>query len=388
MELKIARKAAAVFLFAMFPGFFFYYSLVAFGTINALPVGYFGSVCVISLMILGALHASSIAAGRKIRMHGLFLSTIILTLLVVGGFNYTFNDKKEIFFWHAQAAIEFAAAYFIFRYAALDSKRLQLALMISCAGISAIVLSNIYEGQFYLRNSSDLDVSLPSYQGFGLSIFVTFFCITSPLTKAFARISLHLTAIVLLYLNGARSELAAYLVYASVLEYLISRYKSFIIFLVFSSIAIAALSFIFLDFELEGNRVTRLLTPSEDTSLSARQVINEFGWKTIMSSPLTGEYGNYEPGEYMHNVFSSWVDLGIAGPILMALVIIYLCRQISYLSNALERKHEASAAIALLASCMLLLLASKYFLYLPLAMLCGYVSRVSVQSQSILHRTS
>ena len=374
IAIRPVTASANLFLVAIFPGFFFYYSLSALGIIQPPPFGYFGSACAATLCSLGLAHVLRIYRYRTVHVHGVLIGLLVCNLGLVAAINRMFGNGLDVFSWHAQTIAEFLACCLVFRYADFKSNGARVTLIACCVVMATIVFSNIDNGQFYLKLAAEGEAKIPSYQGFALAIFVTFFAASSVIESNRLRMSVHAMALLLLYLNGARSELAGYIAYAGFFEFLEFRNKARAVALVIaSSIALAAI-FIATDLQIEGNRIISILTPDEDTSLAARSQLLSDGVNSLIDSPIFGAYGSYAPGDYIHNALSAWVDAGPIELLLLIALLGSLGTAIFRLSRRDATRKAAHAAAGMLAACILLLLTSKYFLYIPLAVVCGFTS--------------
>lgn len=378
MELRkkgISGHLGCLCFFALFPGFFFFYTMLALGHISAPPVGYFGAACFITLLLLAPIQCADSLRERSAHLHNIFLTLLLLNLILAVAVNYAFSNGSHLTLWHLISTAQFLACFLVFKYSVFSKPSMKLVVYASCVGMTVIVLSNVESGQFYLRLSAKNADAIPSYQGFAMAISFSFF-IAASITKTTAlRILLHLFAFTALYLNGARSEFVGYVLFSIVLEFLYTKHKPAVLLLALIVAPLSAAAIYFFSDITDGNRILLLFNLSKDTSLSARNEILLDGIDHIISSPFTGAYGSYTLGEYIHNALSVWVDIGIMGILILFSLIssLFIRVRAMYLSPHYSKLESCSAA-GMLACCILLLVSSKYFLFPLLAAVCGYSS--------------
>ena len=116
---------------------------------------------------------------------------------------------------------------------------------------------------------------------------------------------------------------------------------------------------------LPDNRTLELLDLSHSSSAGLRHQLTEQALASIGRHPLLGEYGNYEPGLYAHNLLSAWVDLGLLGFAALLALLIYPLTHLAIhgylLGGRTSRDHRYLLAWSLLTSTLLLLCLSHFF---------------------------
>lgn len=305
-----AGLANTAFL-ALFPGFFFYHSLVGLGLMPSLLGGFFSPVALLMLPALGCLYVHQLMKNRLggRRVDAAFFGFIAYFVLVLS-VQAAERANGDVLRSHWLAVLQLTVTFMIFRMA--DFTMVRRAAVLSLLGMAGIIFWFAQDGIFHL-----LDQSLISYQGFARSYLVTALVVLMLTTARWQRLALYAISVSALYLNGARSEFAALLVAAAANEIASSKHK----WLVFVTLSIlVALLFTFLQDLIEllpGNRTLQLLDIEAASSWQQRSANTESALQTIREHPLLGDFGSYvsigSAGDYAHNILSAWVDLGFIG---------------------------------------------------------------------------
>ena len=371
---RITGRLGGLCFLVLFPGFFFYYSLIALGLVPRLPFGYFGAACAVSLALLAPLRIDRLLRTRTVNRHSILVFLLLLNFSAAVLLGYYFDTGRDLTFWHAQSILQFLACYLVLRSADFSSDRAKKILLFCCAVMGGIVISNIDGGQFYLRLRAGDSVGIPTYQGFAMSLIVTFFVTASAIKTLRARLVIHALAIVLLYLNGARTEFVGYILFFATLEAIHARRKATVAVTAFITCFSAIIFIAFGGGSSGGNRVANLLRLSSDNSFNVRNEIFLAGLNDILSSPLIGAYGSYDPGWYIHNALSAWVDIGILGPILIVAIFISMILKTSRFHNYGNRDVQTHAAVGMIVCSAAILASSAYFMSPIFGAVCGYCS--------------
>lgn len=310
----------------LFPGFFFYQTLLGLGVIGAFLGGYFTAVAlVLTVPLIYTCHIES----KKNR--GFFSAYDLLCLLYIAYFliiiiiNYSSGANKMIAQRYIQSIIFCIDTYIIFRLINLSS-----AKFIFFTGASLVVMSTItiylsIDGFFYLQalgQAKDPD-NLATYQGFARSYIYTFFIVTALVTKAGVRLIIYGVAIATLFLNGARSEFSAILFSVPLIEIYYTRHKVTCIFSLIGISLILMTSSQSLATMLPDNRTLQLLDLSHSSSAVARQHLSSDAWRTITENPFLGSFASYADGHYAHNILCAWVDFGLFGFVFFAILLLF-----------------------------------------------------------------
>jgi O-antigen ligase len=130
-------------------------------------------------------------------------------------------------------------------------------------------------------------------------------------------------AIASLFLNGARSEFSGVLFLIPILELYHARQKLYsvgIVFLLMIWFAANAESIVSM---LPDNRILQLFDVSHSSSGVAREQLSSDAWHTITENPIFGDFGSYPDGYYAHNILCAWVDFGLVGLVLLAVLLVW-----------------------------------------------------------------
>ncbi len=308
----------------LFPGFFFYQTLLGLGLIRAYLGGYFSVVALILALPLAFIYFFAVKRNKNFiskfdLVHVLFIIYILLVLVI----NYLAGANGVIVQRYVQAVIFFVEMYIIFRLIDFNERAFVIVATGTLLAMSAITIHFSIDGFFYLQALNDAKdpASLATYQGFARSYIYTFLIVISVTTAVGARLFLYGLAITTLFLNGARTEFSALLVLVPLLEFYHTRHKLYLTLpLVFILIqfaanakAIAAL--------LPDNRILQLLDLSHSSSAVARDHLTGNAWRTITNNPVFGDFASYSDGHYAHNMLAAWVDFGLVGFLAFAAIL-------------------------------------------------------------------
>jgi O-antigen ligase len=116
--------------------------------------------------------------------------------------------------------------------------------------------------------------------------------------------------------------------------------------------------------ELPESRITALADLKQDNSSNERDRMARDGMEKIFESPLTGAYGEYEEGGYIHNIMSVWQETGFLGALFFLFMLGVPVAKLISAIIAEQSSHKDNVAISILLTAILLLIAGKYFTYL------------------------
>jgi hypothetical protein len=351
--------------FLLFPGFFYYHTLLGTGTTGAFLGGYFSPMALLVTLPLAAVYYRRMRtdAGRlsAIDLHYGMFNAYFLTVIVV---NAASGANRTIVSNHVLGMLFMVLTFVMFSFIDFSHRQFRFMAIGSLLGMSAIVFGFSINGVFYLGGlgmAKDAD-SLATYQGFARSYLMTFLPVVAHTRSTLLRLVLYAVGAATLFLNTARSEFAALLFAIPIIEFYFSRHK-----LVFLGVAvtIGVLVGSHLDqivASLPDNRILELLDLSHSTSANKRHHLTLYARHTIASHPLMGDYASYAPGYYSHNVLSAWVDLGLFGFVyLLAITAVPAIPMFLKEFFAGRRRPEFILGFALACVTVLLLISSHYF---------------------------
>lgn len=352
-------------LFALtFPGTILYYVATSQHLFPPINAGFFGLMCGLSLITVFPLYIFDTFRLGKIQSTdcAFFLFLIFFALIVA--WHGTQTSDKSLMTWHLTSIAQSIAVFILCKKTFTTQENYSKLIALFWLASSACILIFSEGGRFALRETSGDVGVIPSYQTFALCYMITTIYIVTKISWRHIRLTIHIIALTCLYINSARSEFAGYAFFAALLEFLSYKKKSTPIFL-----AIVAAGFTFTAItsdvvKLPQSRITALADLQNDNSSNVRDRISREGIDKILESPLTGAYGQYEEGEYIHNIMSAWQETGLIGALFFIILIgAPALKGIVDLFSG-ESRHISMVGLSLILTTILLLIAGKYFTYL------------------------
>jgi hypothetical protein len=380
--------------FLLFPGFFYYHTLLGTGTTGAFLGGYFSPISILYMLPLALTYYQRMRRDPRrlsaIDLHyGVFMAyfVIIVAIHVVTGANSLIVKD------HLQCILFMVNAFVMFTFIDFGHPQFRAMAFIGVAAMSAIALAFSVNGVFYLgalgEAQDGADSSLATYQGFARSYLFTILPLIAYTRSLPVRLLLYAVGVVTLFVNTARSEFAALLFAIPIFEFYFSRNK-----LIFVGVAVAILMLLSMHIDeivaaLPDSRILELLDLSQSTSADKRHHLTVYARQTIAAHPLIGDYGSYEPGYYSHNVLSAWVDLGLFGFVyLMAIVIVPAIPMFFKEFLAGRRRPEFIHAFVLACVTVLLLISAHYFTDMLVGATLGAYSQYRFERKYGKYRSS
>lgn len=389
-----SRREQAILLaafFLLFPGFFFYHTLLGTGTTGAFLGGYFAPVSILFVLPLFFIYVGRMRRDpRRFHAVDLHLGLFLLYFVAVIGVNAAAGANRTIVGNHILGIMFIFNMFVIASFLDFDGKPFRIVGLLSLAAMSAIAVSYSVDGVFYLGSmgiAKDAD-ALATYQGFARSYLITFVPVIAFTRSLPLRLMLHALGATTLFLNTARSEFAALMFAIPIIEFYYSRHKLhfllcglilfFVIHLYFDRILAA----------LPANRILELLDLSHSTSANMRQHLTVHAMQTILAHPLLGDYASYKPGYYSHNVLSAWVDLGAFGIAYLCLVTVVPIVPM-FVREYFAPRHCGIFLLGFSMACVtvLLLLTSHYFTDMLIGATLGASSRYFYERKYAKNRT-
>lgn len=327
----------------LFPGFFFYQTLLGIGAIGAYLGGYF---TLVALALLLPLSYAFLVATKSNRRYlstldvwlGFFSVYYCLILLV----NFIAGKDEAIVDRYAQAIIFCYETYIMFRLMDLSDKSFVRLVFVSLVVMTVITFYFSVGGFFFLRDLGEArdPKSLATYQGFARSYIYTFLVLVAVVRYIMLRYVLYIIVASALFLNGARSEFSAVLFLVPVIELYHAKQRLSAIFaLVLLSIVLIG-GVDYLVTMLPENRILQLLDLSHSSSANTRQRFSNDALRTVMESPVFGEFASYPSGHYAHNMLTMWVDFGLLGFIMLSAFLAW--NAVSLLFNGFFSRKKSS----------------------------------------------
>lgn len=372
----------------LFPGLFFYHSLLGLGIIGPVLGGYLSIIALLLLVPLLFIFVKTlILKAIFLTKTDIFVFMYILYFIVIISANSICGANTDIAIFHITANFQFITIYLIYKMMNIENDKYQFIIGLCLVVMTFIVFVNSINGAFYLKSSTDSAYKevVATYQAFALVYFATFIVFIVRVKRTFARLVIYLAVIPALYLNGARGEFAALFLLIAFVEFYYITKRKLILLVCSTVILIAVLVNLSQDLLLNitpDNRILALLSYSTDESISERRLLAERGYLAIKQSPLLGSYASYPPGEYIHNIFSAWVDLGLAGFLFLTLLLIIpLVRAMIRLYLFKEKSPLLLMSFSLLGTSLFLLVFGKYFTYLLIPAALGSYSAYELKTK-------
>jgi hypothetical protein len=342
---KFIIQAAHVLLY---PGFFFYQTLLGIGVIGAYLGGYF---TLVALLLLIPLVVSFMGAIRRNKNYvsdfDWWLVLFVIYYFAILAINFVAGADQMIVERYVQSMIFCFETYVIFRMIDLENKKFLMITALSLLLMSMITYYFSIGGFFFLQALGEAQSpdNLATYQGFARSYIYTYLVLISVVRSMAIRYLLYAVATCALFLNGARSEFSAVLFLIPIIELYYSKHRLYAI-----SIFLFVIGFIVGGIDqitemLPENRILQLLDLSHSTSAVARQHLSSNALRTISENPIFGDFASYPDGHYAHNVLCAWVDFGLFGIVFFMSLLIWQAVWL-FLNGFFSRKKSAYFILA------------------------------------------
>ena len=328
-DVEFASKASFIAFFLLFPGFFFYNTMVAKGIISPFLGGYFGFISISMLPVLIIVFLKLKLFDNLISM--LFLILCFYTVLIALS-AFAFKDHGDfsvnLLYWSLSGVLFNFICYSIGQ--GIPLQKYKAILFFSLVSFAVIAVTNIGDdGNFYLKAGAESESEfISTYQGFARSIVMLGLVLSSAFLGV-NRIFVIVNAVTVatLFLNGARSEFAFYVL--SVVTLLLVIKKRNVWVSVGWLITMGGMIlYMFFSSYTAGSRMLQLTDISQASSYQARSSLLDGALVSISHAPFLGAYGDYVNsgglGTYAHNILSAWVDLGLVGFLLYILIFVLL----------------------------------------------------------------
>ncbi len=333
----------------LFPGFFFYHFAIARGFIPPFLGGYFGVVAVLYFLPLtfAFLKYRPLNFNNKIFLLFLLINFYTLTVVV---YNFILGEPRgysnDMVVWSMSGLLFNLVAFLIGRQ--IDFVKLLNINFFALILMLIIVVLNVGEqGIFYVKIDAVDESLVATYQGFARSIVFVSLILTGSFIENPKKIAItFFLCFLALFLNGSRTEFALYIA-SSLIIYFLYVFKSFkgaILFIAIMFFLIILTSFL-IDAYPE-SRMLQLFFLQESSSFIARSELNAYGWSLVSDNPLMGNYGMYVNlggvGNYPHNLFSAWVNLGAVGLLLYFALFFLLLKSafLGFIKNPENRTYH------------------------------------------------
>jgi hypothetical protein len=379
------RMVGNLAFFLLFPGFFFYHTLLGTGTTGAFLAGYFTPISLLFVVPLCFLYGCRIKRdpqwlARTDVYFALYLAYFAMLVII----NAVAGATLAIVINHGVGVLFLINTFLIFRFIDFAHPEFRIVAIISMLAMSAIVFTFSVDGVFYLGSlgiSKDPD-SLATYQGFSRSYHFTFLAVIAFTRMIGVRVFLYILGAATLFVNSARSEFAALLFAIPIIEFYYAKHKLLLIGALAIIVTLLYMNLDQIQVNLPNNRVLELLDLSHSSSANKRHHLTVRAMQTIATHPLIGDYGSYAPGFYSHNILSAWVDLGLFG-IAFLLAILIVPAIPMFIREFISGRKSGTFMLGFCLACttLLLLLTSHYFTDMLIAATLGAYSTYSYRER-------
>lgn len=309
----------------LYPGFFFYQTLLGIGVIGAYLGGYF---TLVALLLLPALVLAFIGMVKRNKNYVSGMDAWIVLFVIyyfsILTINYVAGADPIIIERYTQSMIFCFETYVIFRMIDLENKRLILITALSLLVMSVITYYFSIGGFFFLQALGEAKSpdNLATYQGFARSYIYTYIVMIAVVRSMAMRYVFYAVGACALFLNGARSEFSGAMFLIPVIELYYAKHRLYAISVLVFIIGLVAGGIDQITSMLPENRILQLLDLSHSTSAVAREHLSQNALRTISENPIFGDFGSYPDGHYAHNVLCAWVDFGLFGVIFFLSLLI------------------------------------------------------------------
>ncbi|UHG99208.1 O-antigen ligase family protein [Pseudomonas sp. 7-41] len=369
------EKFAVLAFVLLFPGAFFYHVGTGIGYIPHVLGGYISFVGAVLLSVFLVNSVITTTKEMTIKKHDLLFYAFIFLFGLVSAISYINEYHTENAQSNFLLFINMLVCFHIFKNINITDETFKKTITASTLLMSATILYLSSGGRFSIELLSETPESVASYQTFAIAYICPLALTIGKAKSRLCRNAIFALGMICLYLNSARSEFVGFVILFLVFEASASKYRIITPVAAIALAAIALVALVSIDPEIADNRITQLMDLSKDESSNVRDEISREGFEKILASPIIGDYGNYEPGYYIHNILSAWQELGIFG-FLYFLFLLYSPTKRFAVSALVygDRSHGTALCLGMLAATIVLLIFGKYFAYPLVAVALGMAS--------------
>lgn len=361
---------------AFFPGYVLLQTLIVLGTITPIFGGLSTPMAVLFLPLLCVSVLVRMIEGQ-FRFNGidLWFMSFVLLFGCVSGFHYVYMPSSDVPAVHLGTAIQFISYFLCLRLFDFNDERNRpvfwIAFLACVSTIFVFVTSDSAGGSEFLTDER----FYRDYMGYAMATTVTTFCLLSVSRGISVRCAIYIISLAALYVNGARAEFLLVIPAFAANELLISSRKVLGIASVALLAPLAVGALLAVGSYGESSRVLNLFQDYEgDVSYQLRTWALQNGLQTISDSPIFGNYASYPRGLYIHNLLSSWVDLGLVGFLFYtSLVLLPLVLAVKHRAwRVLDPRVSSLVAFALMN--LMLAISAKAFTHKLLPVVIGILA--------------
>lgn len=367
-RLGLGGQLALSAFVVIFAGHIVYQLMVHAGLFPPVLGGYFtaSALAMLPLVVLSVSCSTYLRVGMGVPLYGGFM------LLFGLGIALGIHDgvAPDITIPHAAFFLKFTCFYLLAATTPWEQRRFQQVCRLLLALLACLVLGNaLYYGVTFATDV-DLDSEMQmDYQGMAFAYLVVALGALHG-ARRMIRLRIYLLSAPVLFLIGARAEFVAFFVVVVLMEYLLARSKTVFLLKMLCALALAAALACLAEGVAPDSRILNLLDVDSDESMVERRDLHAEALQTIQEHPLMGNYGSYAAGKYAHNLLSAWVDLGLAGFVLLNLMFFSALLDV-YIKRRRPRWNGSLAfSAAILVTTYFLLIFAKAYTYqlIPIAL--------------------
>ena len=379
----IASYVLPIFFVIYFTGFAIYDVLLREGFIPPFLGGYIAITGLVLALPCVVIYLFDMTGER-----GAIHIVEVLFLLFMGiwtgvaAFNYINGQRIDVSEGHLATIPQLIFIFVLFRLMDFESLIARILIWVSFIYVAVVVLTlDLGDLSYEFAASGRVNMfaeDIANYQHYALSVMVFSLALIrkgNPIT----RYAIYVLCAVVLFKNGARSEMIGLFPTFVLIELAFARKYALLFVMPLLTAAVffqTALDWVIRVFP--DNRIVYLLRDaSTDQSVVERLYTQEMAIDTIRRNPLFGDYAYYPPGFYSHNILSVWADFGLPTFILFLSIIFIASLETAslVLKNTQNSYMPYLLGVAVLS--VLLFLVAKNYQYPAIAMLAGLTARVS-----------
>jgi hypothetical protein len=380
LSAKYIENISLIAFIIIIPFFLFYNTLITLGIVPPFLGGYFGivvSIFLLPLMVLSGVTTSNAPDHVKYFEFSIYIFCIYITAISL--WNFANGANSDIIKGHFASIIYFLVFLNIFKNLNFESIILKVFCLFTALLYFFYLAFYVSSGLFVTNLNTEHEFS---YQFIGLAILVIGIILLANIEHWFLLSLVILIISISLFLNGARTELICFILFFIVNGIVKTKNRMILSLFYFVVLILGGGALWYFKENFSDNRFIALFEHGVSSGSGFERVkMADNGFNNIDSAPILGNYGEYRPGEYMHNIFSLWSDFGLFPFIL--LLTIYLSVLIiaikKILCGSVNRDSEAfyiSCAFSLLP----LMIFAKTFEYILIPICFGVFIRTQIQT--------
>ena len=349
----------------IYPGFYVYHFLVTQSFLPPFLEGYSTAIATLALPLV-TLSFVRQRLGSPIQPSSIELTffAFLFYYLILLSMHLALGDKPTAIPPHFGIILQFLCLYLLAAITPANERSFQRIALASFLLMTASIVFYASEGAFIIAalDIPDQDGKAANYQNYAFIYSVVMFYLIAYASSARKRLLIYLIGLPALFINGARTEFIWMAIILFGFEFSLSHQKGLVLTALSTILLLSVLSTDTISDLLPDNRILSLLTDlSEDQSAIERRVFFSHGLRTISDHPLLGDFASYEAGEFIHNILSAWVDLGVLGFICMVGLLAVPAIDLLVSPLRLVDSGDLRLSVLLLVFAMALSITAKHF---------------------------